>query len=75
MEVSIPKMEWKLNQFPIVFGVDTSINPKNISFIIYQLISMLFMSPALTCVTYNDCCVWNLAEHPFVCLSGSHTSW
>ena len=49
MEVSTPKTEGKLHHaqsswctsFPYVFGVDTSINPKNITTIPYHFISTL----------------------------------
>ena len=49
MEVSTPKTEGKLHHaqsacyisFPSVFGVDTSINPKSITTIRYNLISTL----------------------------------
>ena len=49
MEVSTPKAEGKLHnarsawciRFPSVFGVDTSINPKNITIIPYHFISAL----------------------------------
>ena len=48
MEVSTPKTEGKLHHarsaccksFPSVFGVDTSINTKNITMIPYHFISM-----------------------------------